>query len=190
MRQIEVGCSQLVLIRYSANGFANSFEYILNALLGEKDEKSTLLIFDCDLKPVLVSNAFFAIELYLKLIYATAYYLEKEEKDGKTEFDKTHDLKHLYDCIPLWFKERLCEKFIENKVDIDKLTEYLDEQKNGFEEWRYSFATNEDMSVFANDLKVIIGVLSEFSIDCINKLDFGGNWAKDIKTTSIEITGY
>lgn len=190
IESIEVSCSQLVLMRYSANGFANSFEYVLNALLRDKDEESILLIFDCDLKPVIVSNAFLAIELYLKLIYATAYYLEKEEKDGKTEFDKTHNLKHLYDRIPLCFKEKLCERFIENKVDIDKLAEYLDDKKASFEEWRYSFTANEDKLVFASDLKVIIDVLSDFSIDCINKLDFGEDWAKDIKTTSIGITGY
>lgn len=190
MDRIEVSCSQLVQMRYSANGFANSFEFLLNAHLKEKDEESTLLIFDCDLKPVIVSNAFLAIELYLKLIYAVGYYLEKEEKDGKTEFDKTHNLKHLYDRIPLCFKERLCEKFIENKVDIDKLAEYLDHQKIGFEEWRYSFTANEDKLVFASDLKVIIDVLLDFSIDCINKLDFGEDWARDIKTTSIGLAGY
>lgn len=190
MNRIEVSCSQLVLMRYSAKGFANSFEFLLNAHLKEKDEESTLLIFDCDLKPVIVSNAFLAIELYLKLIYATGYYLEKEEKDGKTEFDKTHNLKHLYDRIPLCCKERLCEKFIENKVDVDKLAEYLEQQKIGFEEWRYSFTANEDKLVFASDLKTIIDVLSDFSNDCINKLDFGEDWARDIKTTSIGLAGY
>lgn len=190
MRQIDVNCSQLVLMRHSANGFANSFEYILNALLAEKNEDSTLLTFDCDLKPVIVSNAFLAIELYLKLIYATAFYIEKEAKDGQTVFYKTHDLKHLYDCIPSDFKERLCKKFIENKKDIAKLSTYLEDQKDGFEEWRYSFTAKEDLSVYASDLKVIIDVLSDFSIDCINKLDFGEDWAKGIKNTSIEITGY
>lgn len=121
----------------SANGFYTNYKTLKK---GEADRIGRPQ-YD-DLLSVAATSGFFAMELYLKWIYAVIYWenneKNKETPENSTEFPTGHDVKKLFERLDSKSKEMIIKKLSDIMTE-EKLLEELDKSKKGFIEWRYIF---------------------------------------------------
>ena len=111
--------------------------------------------------PVLTVNLSFACELFLKAIY----------KIKKSNYEKKHGLKNLYEGLPKEEKNKIeqkykieCEEKLKgnNKLRLRNIDKCLNAYDNAFVEWRYYFELKDkSLCVSWIDFEILIHVLSE-----------------------------
>ena len=91
-------------------------------------------LFDCI--DALTVNAAFACEVFIKAIC-----IYEQEK-----FYKGHDLQDNYSMLSKTTQERIKKEF-ESKMENTSFDEALSINRKAFEDWRYSFQDNKDITV-------------------------------------------
>lgn len=185
MKCKEVKYSSLTSIYLAARGFQKNYEE-----LKEKLVQSVGQIQYANLMPVAATNGFFAVELYLKTIYAEVYW-EKNEKAKETPCNLTkfpigHDLGKLFDNIDDNSKKGIVDGF---PGDIDKveLLKRLEKVRDGFVEWRYFF----EKDYLDGNFFFLSNILETLYLFCGNYMESNHNpkdeWLKDTPHISATI---
>lgn len=158
--------SGLTSLFLCANGFYENFKNVRKQMLDDMGRIS----YNSPL-PVATSSAFFAIELYLKLIHGFTYW-EKTEKDKDspdniTNYPNGHDLRKLFDDLD---EETQDSIFVNLSKDCSKgkFLNTLDKYKDGFIVWRYVFEKDKDMEVNLCSISFILEALYKFSLYYMN----------------------
>ncbi len=133
----KVKYSSLTSMYLSANGFYTNYKTL------KKGEADRIGKPQCDdLLSVAATSGFFAVELYLKWIYAVIYWEDNEKNkkipENSTKFPTGHDIKKLFERLDSKSKEKIIKEFSDIMTE-EKLLEELDKSKKGFIEWRYIF---------------------------------------------------
>ncbi len=179
----EVKYGQLLSMKSTADGFKESCFYLMNQLLKETNEENYVLT-RVDLMSVIISVGMFSLELYLKIISAMNNYKEI----GKCQFIKTHNLMLLYDDANISDQVSFVNDNTEIKFANSELESFLSLQKDGFEEWRYSFCSNENINIDFPMLSIILNAFQNFVNDLMDKEYIPTNkQLKDIKEHSISL---
>jgi hypothetical protein len=128
---------------------------------------------DGSLDSPFIVNATFYIELFLKSLLSEMHFGKKtkisetttrhEWTHSKTVFDgKGHDLKNLFNQIPKKHRLGILE-FFNNRSQVDDFEAFLDNHKNNFIKWRYSFEGKAGH--FDRDqVHAVINTLNNYSI--------------------------
>lgn len=137
---VTISYSSLIHMILSANGFKHIFDTNYKEML-TNIINPPVVISNYDIFAATTSNAFLAIELYLKFIEALFYWhynqaLQPNPED-KTEYTGGHDVKALYDKV--MFYREVSTKLPDYVNDLSDVATFLDGNKNGFIEWRYFF---------------------------------------------------
>ncbi|SHJ60638.1 hypothetical protein SAMN02745136_00524 [Anaerocolumna jejuensis DSM 15929] len=179
----EIKYSNLTSIYFTAKGFHNNYEYLKKKQVESKDK----IAYDSTM-PVAATNGFFAIELYLKLIYSFDYWEKnersKEEPSNLTQYPNGHNLKGLFEYIDENSKSEIT-KMLSSKISKDQLLANLEKYKDGFMDWRYFFEKGDiygDYYFISNTLEVLY---SYCEIYMNHKSYTNENWKDDFSRTSV-----
>lgn len=150
--RIEIKYSSLTSLYLTAKGFQNNYEHLKMQLVGTLGKISYE-----NPMPVAATNGYFALELYLKLIYAFEYWEKneryKETPLNSTKFYKGHNLKKLFENINGSSQEQIVKGLSVN-ISRQDIMQKLDKYKNSFMEWRYFFEGDSIVGdfVFLSDI--------------------------------------
>ena len=181
-KNISIKYSSLLSLYLTAKGFQTNYEYLKKKLvetLGKLSYESPM--------PVAATNGFFAIELYLKLIYSFDYW-EKHQRIKKnpvnsTQFYKGHNLIELFECIDEDSKIEII-KLLPSNISKEQILVNLEKYKDGFIEWRYFFAKGS----IDGDFYFISNVLEALHSYCERYMNYShytnDKWAEDYPHTS------
>lgn len=153
--------SMLPDLYLAANGFRDNYEELKKEISNSVGE-----IRYNNLVPVAATNAFFAIELYLKLCYSFHFWEQNESwknnSANSTQYPNEHSLKRLYDTLDKKTKRSILKITSENHPEIDqiKFLQILDENDDGFIKWRYIFEKNINREVNFANLSAVLEILS------------------------------
>lgn len=163
---MKIKYSSLTSLFFCANGFYKNFKNVRKQMLDDMGKVS----YHSPL-PVATSSAFFAIELYLKLIHGFTYW-EKNEKDkdspeNVTSYPNGHDLRKLFDDLDEETRNLIFMN-LSKDCSRERFLNTLDKYKDGFIVWRYVFEKDKDMEVNLCSISFILEALYKFSSSYIN----------------------
>lgn len=135
---------QTVSLKYSdlISLFATANAFLIN---GKNCYNSKFDNTQVNVISVIIVNYSFAIELYLKLLYAYDFWEKHEkeksisERENKTQCIKTHCLKILFDNISKENRDVLLKELNNIAIDETSLNLFLERNNTAFEDWRYVF---------------------------------------------------
>ena len=166
----EVPYSNLAHLYLVANGFYNNYEDIKKKI----EETKGQISYDSPI-PVAATNAFFAIELYLKLVYSLDY-REKaqaclDSPTNVTQYPNEHGLGTLFDMLDEASKCKILKLVsLNEKLTSKKFKDILDENKDGFIEWRYIFEKKDSCCVNFQSLSEVLEVLRSYCYYCMDHI--------------------
>lgn len=177
--------SHLGYVYFSANGFKSTFQS-----LKEKNLSNLGTIQYEDVTPAIATNGLFALELYLKLIYACDYW-EKTQRSkeiplNETQYPKGHKLEKLLNQLEKKSKKTIFNK-VSNEISSNEFSDFFKKFSDDFIKWRYSFEYNETMKGDFYSLNIILNALSDY---CNNYMCFKMYTPKEwtVNKTSSSVT--
>ncbi len=178
----EVKYSNLTSLYLTAKGFQNNYEDLKKKIV----ESLGKIAYDSPM-PVAATNGFFAVELYLKLIYSFDYWEKNErikvEPSNSTQFSNGHNLKELYVCIDDNSKTEIMKLLPD--FNKEQLLENLEKYRDGFMEWRYFFEKGSiegDFSFLSKFLKALCSYCESY----MNHRHYtNDDWKDDYPQTSV-----
>lgn len=178
----DVKYSSLTSIYLTARGFQNNYEELKKRLI----QSSGRMEYDNPM-PVAATNGFFAVELYLKTIYAQIYWERnekvKENPINQTKIPTKHNLKDLFESIDDKSKKEVVKRF-PHSITEKELIEKLDEYGNGFIQWRYFY----EQEVLDGDFVFLSNILESLYSLCKYYINHNHNpkeeWLKKVPQTS------
>ena len=177
--------SENVNLRYSsllsavltAEAFYKNYEQLKKKLIDTVGQ-----IQDGNIMPVAATNGFFALELYLKVIYAYDQYQKKNEKaEDLTTYLRGHNLKKLYEALDTDLKEKITKQF-SCSITTEEIIKELDKYENAFGQWRYFYEHESLAGNFAFLSKILKALYSY-----CNSIEFNINeeWLKNGPKTEV-----
>lgn len=165
MKEIKVDSLEIYDLLNSAKGFKKGFYNMIKILSPDGET------FSC-----IGSIALFSIELFLKTLCAISNY---NENNGFGKYLKDHNLSKLY--IYLKNDDSKYVTDLENQFEKSKyhtnnsLETELSYFKIGFEEWRYSFNYQGDLSLNLNVISCLLNNLEQYASEKIKLIQIKEN---------------
>lgn len=176
--------SNLSKLYMSANGFKSTFE----SLKKQSTENLGVIQYE-NTTPATATNGFFALELYLKLIYSFDYW-EKIQRGNEncineTQYPKGHNLYDLYNLLENPSKRKVLEK-ISSEMSDGEVVDFFQKFSEGFENWRYYFETIGGMEGDFYSLNIILTAVYDYCKDYVNnKMHMPEEWIENGFNTSV-----
>lgn len=171
-----------------ANGFRDNYEE-----LKEKISESVGKVSYNSLIPVAATNAFFAIELYLKLCYSFHFWeqteSQKDNPDDLTQYPNKHSLRKLYDTLDgntkqLIFKIASIESL---EMEQQEFVNILDENDDGFIQWRYIFEKDTNREINLVHLSAVLKMLYCYCTYLMGHHQSRDEWNSELPHTTAKI---
>lgn len=179
--------SNLIKLYHLANGFKSAFEDLYKQTI-----KNLGTIQYADTISVAAVNGFFALELYLKLIYAFDYW-ENTQRCNKnpldeTQYPKDHELHKLFNDLEEASKSIIYGKEKLSKLSSDEIDSFFQSYSNDFIEWRYYFESSGSMKGDFQELTIILNAVYDLCHEYINnKMYDSKGWTKNNTNHSVII---
>ncbi|MEA4835816.1 MAG: hypothetical protein VB133_11845 [Anaeromusa sp.] len=175
--------SNLTSLYFTARSFQNNYEHLKTQLAKNLSKVSYE-----NPMPTAATNGFFALELYLKLIYAFEYWEKKERNKeaplNSTQYLNGHNLKELFESIDESSQDKIVKQLSSTDNNQDLILN-LDKYKNGFMEWRYFF----ERSDIDGDFHFLSDVLNSLYTYCKSYIEYkqytNNEWSNDYPHTSV-----
>lgn len=153
--------SSLSRLFSSANGFYENYKYTRKNM----SENKRQICCESPL-PVAACSAFFATELYLKLIHGFTYWEQhknnKDNPENITYYPDGHNLYDLFNSLDEETQNSIFKK-LSSDCSKERFLNSLKEYKNGFMVWRYIFENEENMNINLCSIDYILQALYEVS---------------------------
>lgn len=153
--------SSLTILFLSANGFYENYKYTRKNMLDNMGQ----ICYENQL-PVVACSAFFATELYLKLIHGFTYWEQNEKTKLNPEniasYPEGHNLYDLFKELDRDTQDLIFTHFpsdCSEKRFLNSLKEY----EKGFMAWRYIFEYDKNMDINLCSIDFILKALYEVS---------------------------
>ncbi len=178
--------SHLSKLYMSANGFKSTFEN------SKKQSAENLGVIQYeDTIPVTATNGLFALELYLKLIYAFDYWELAQRCNGtpinETRYPKGHKLDELFNELEKTSKNTILEK-ASSEISNDEVNDFFKNFNNDFAKWRYYFENTGVMKGDFYSLNIILNTVYDYCHDYINyRMYMPEEWMDKSSNTSVTL---
>ena len=165
MKTKTVNYSDLTMLYLSAKAFDN----IAKAKFAEIAENNGKTCYEHPV-PAAATNAFLAIELYLKLAYADNHWEQNESSKASpansTQYPLGHELFELFMALPSAVQSDIQSRC--KSMTMDEFEKVLQVNANGFMEWRYIAENRSLTEIDYHDLQMVCNAIKEYCSHYMN----------------------